>query len=294
MAREYYDENGQYVYEPRPDIYGSNDSGMLPHDPKPGVDWDPEWDPFVGWRWAEGVTPSQAAPQGQVWQWRGFAPDNSRLKTNDYGWQFAIDPKIIGAAQQVNPPTTQTNPPNPPPPTTPNPYVALEGGTEGDFDPATFQWTPFTPDPYAGYAEFEANPFIDPNPTDVMNDPWLDFALKKGTQQLENSAAYNGMVRSGMNKQNVLEHGVNFTRQFGNDVWNRAMQGWRANEDNRFRAWTGNKDLSLDTYNTNYRGQSDRFNATRRAEEMDFNARLQQWRDRLDATTRVATAGLGS
>lgn len=179
-----------------------------------------------------------------------------------------------------------------PPPTPFDPIPDTSGG-EGDFDPSTFQWTPFNPSPYGGYQEFQANPFLAPDPQQIASDPYLDFALKKGTQQLENSAAYAGMVRSGMNKKNVLEHGVNFTRQFGNDVWNRALQGWQANEDNRFRAWGGNRQNSMDTYNTNYRGQADSFNATRDAEKMDFNARLQQWRDRLNATTQVATAGLG-
>lgn len=176
-----------------------------------------------------------------------------------------------------------------------NPYTAeggMEVGSEGDFDPSTYPWTQFNPKPYDGYGEFQANPFIEPNPEATANDPWLQFALKQGTQQLENSAAYSGMVRSGMNKKNVIEHGVNFTRQFGNDVWNRAMQGWRANEDNRFRAWDGNRGNSLDTYNTNYRGQQDSFAGVRGSETMDFNARLQQWRDRLNATTQVATAGL--
>ncbi len=174
-----------------------------------------------------------------------------------------------------------------------NPYEFGDGGDGGDFDPGAYQWTPFNPTPYGGYGEFQANPFLAPDPESTANDPWLQFALKQGTNQVENSAAYQGMVRSGMNKKNVLEHGVNFTRQFGNDVWNRALQGWQANEDNRFRTWGGNRQNSLDTYNTNYRGQSDSFNATRDAEKTDFNARLQQWRDRLNATTQVATAGLG-
>lgn len=174
-----------------------------------------------------------------------------------------------------------------------NPYlVGGGGGADWDFDPGSFRFSPFNAPNYQGYQEFQANPFVAPDPAATADDPWLQFALKQGTNQLNNSAAYQGMLRSGMNNQRILEHGINFTRQFGNDVWNRALQGWQANEDSRFRAWGGNRANSLDTFDRQYRSQYDQFNAQRDAEKMDFNARLQQWRDRLNATTQIATAGL--
>jgi hypothetical protein len=177
----------------------------------------------------------------------------------------------------------ETAPPSPTPTSTgdggTNPYTtttSTTGGT-GAFDPTGFQWPVFE-----APAAFTYDPFKAPTAEDAANEPGYAFALDQGEKALQNSAAAKGTLRTGGTLKDILGFGQKFAAQNYQGAYDRSANTYQMNRNN-----------AADVWQRAYTSSKDVFAPKERAAQSTFDALLQQWRDSLNATTSVATAGAG-
>ena len=111
--------------------------GLPPSEPPPDPVWDDEWDPFRGWRWRQDE-PNRLPVNNDArmeWKWMGLAPDGSKSKSNDYGWQLVVRPTNNPPPQLIDvvPPARPWTPPSAPPDELPLTADVDQGGG-GIFD----------------------------------------------------------------------------------------------------------------------------------------------------------------
>lgn len=96
--------------------------------------------------------------------------------------------------------------------------------------------------------KFAYQPFVAPDPKDLVNDPSYKFRLGQGEQALQNSAAGRGILRTGGTLKDILGYGQNFASQEYSNAWNRALQGYQTNYG-----------VASDVFSKNYQGAKDEY-----------------------------------
>ena len=187
-------------------------------------------------------------------------------------------------------------------------------GTLGGYGAGTlgggFQWPEFTPTalgpgtPFDMGAPFEHEAFVAPTMEDAENEPGYAFGRKEGLRALENSAAAQGMARSGGTLKDFIGWGNQFAEQNYGNVYGRAanthgiqrgdaLETHNTNLTGRFNEWAANEGQRHGDFDRTYRSEYDQFQPKQRSAELTFDDLYRRWRDELDSTTRIATAGAG-
>lgn len=256
------EEWGRYNYPPTPEPVETN--------------WDREWDPFMGWRWADGYTPGQAPRENHQWEWRGMAPDGNRGPTSDYGWQEVLDPRFIAQHQAPPQNTPQATPPYYPPSA-----PTFNPGFSASAPSSSFSWPSYSMPAFDPGPAFSYKDFVRPDAQSVMDDPGFQFRIDQGRKALEASAAGKGILRSGGTLKDLLSYGQNFASQEYGRVYDRALQEYDTNRQN---AW--------DSYMSGYTGRRDKYSFDQNNAQFGFNAQQRQTEfDAREAFDRWAKQG---
>lgn len=270
--------------------------------------WDPNYDP--GPNWNNGVDPNSDpysnynggspvnAPlkPGYGWEWSGPQVSEWDMGTNDWkrGKWGQVGGHGIGYRPQTPGYQTAETPTSGP---GGNGYDGSGAGTYSAGSPYSgpsgFQWPTFTPTEFS-FPDFQFESFRTPSMEDAEQEPGYAFALDQGRKALETSAAGRGALRTGGTLKDILEYGQKFGGQNFQNVFNRKFQTWDANEGARLKAYTANRDTYFGTGDRNYRGLWDQFTGKQQQAQQEFQDLYNRWRDTLNATTNVATAGVGS
>lgn len=117
--------------------------------------------------------------------------------------------------------------------------------------------------------QFNAPTFTPPTAAEAFNDPGYQFALQQGEQQLQQSAAAKGTLRTGGTLKDILDYGQQAaTQQYGN-VYNRAANTFGIN-------YQGAKD----EFAPQYGGWSTMYGGDLQKYLQAQNAALSQWSTR--------------
>lgn len=101
----------------------------------------------------------------------------------------------------------------------------------GTWEPPSYHGSSSPTFNFGDVPEYHASRFNAPSFEDAQNDPGYRFRLDAGTQALNRSAAARGVLRTGGTLKDIAEYGQNFGAQEYKSVWDRAMQGYQANEN---------------------------------------------------------------
>jgi len=146
--------------------------------------------------------------------------------------------------------------PTTPTPTTPTPTTPTPTTTDSKLGPLLQPYTHTAVDyipPMPGLTlpsfvkppAFSYQNFNLPSWQDVQaNDPGYAFRLNEGENQLANSAAAQGLLRSGGTLKDFLKYGQDY-----------ASNEYQAGVGRAFQTYSTNRQNALDTYNTNYKTQ---------------------------------------
>ena len=183
----------------------------------------------------------------------------------------------------------------------------------------------FSFDPYQAAQPFQYDSFAAPTIDQAQTEPGYAFARDEGLRALQNSRL--GTLRTGGTMKDFIGWGHRFAEQNYGNVYNRAantyginrgnaFDNYSMNERNRAEGYDRNRSNAADAYKTNWGVNTDvydrtagtaldlwdrqfnsevaRFNPTFDAARLTFQDLYQRDRDKLDALTRVATAGAGA
>ena len=137
--------------------------------------------------------------------------------------------------------------------------------------------------------------------------------MSEGKKALENSAAAKGVLRTGGTLKDLFSWGNKFGEQNYGNVFNRAASIYDTNRNNAASNYATNYGVSRDTFDRNYKGSTDAyatntgnlydtydrkfagdvaaFNPKFQAAQLTFEDLYKRWKDKLNATTTIATAG---
>lgn len=203
----------------------------------------------------------------------------------------------------------------------------LGGGALAQFDSSGFEWPTYQAPAFqsagvfaprqATFAPsrptFDYDPFAPPTAETARNNPGYQAAATEARKQLEAGAAYRGTLRSGMTLGDILKQQTALGDQNYNQVYGRELDTYKTNRGNAFENWAANLGSEKSIFDTNlgvdrdifdrgaddtYRGNDYRFNASQaefaprqRSAELTFADLYSRWRDLLNSTTQIATAG---
>lgn len=209
----------------------------------------------------------------------------------------------------------------------PNPGTDGTGGALAQFDSSGYEWPTYTAPAFQGAGvfkprqdtfapsrpTFDYDPFAPPTAEQARNNPGYQAAATEARKQLEAGAAYRGTLRSGMTLGDILKQQTALGDQNYNQVFGRELDTYKTNRGNAYENWMGNLNSEKMAFDTNYgidrdifdrsaddtyRGNDYRFNASQaefapqqRKSELTFADLYSRWRDLLNSTTQIATAG---
>ena len=269
-------------YEPE-EPYGAG--GYLP-DPPMGVPDPAAAAPPPPW-----TDPDSAAPD---WLYDPNADMSGHPLPPGLRWVFQNGKWETVAMPRANNPTTPPTAPTDPRGYTPdgnNPYVPRTSGIDIGRPPGSMLPYPDyeSPGPFTPRdATFEDDPYTPSSWEDAENEPGFAEAQKRLSKMVQNSAAYQGVLRSGATigeLDSVLDtnRGQNFA-QF--DA--RRFRNWGANRDDKFRSWSTNYGVDKDAYNFHAqdvdRGNNYRFNVADRS----FADELSRWQEQVRSLTQLS------
>ncbi len=126
------------------------------------------------------------------------------------------------------------------------------GGAAPTYTPAGgggVSWsTVSAPSPYAGSFNYAAERFNAPTGLTMENDPGYKARMRMGTEALENSAAARGTLLTGGTAKALAQYGQDYASNEFSNVFNRALQGYQANESNRYNAAALNQSGALQAH----------------------------------------------
>ena len=107
------------------------------------------------------------------------------------------------------------------------------------------------------YAPFQAPaPFSAPSGQDVLTaDPGFAFREGQGLQELQQSAAAQGVLNTGGTLQDIVNYGQQAGSQEYANAYNRAQGTYQTNFNDALNAWLANAGNAFQTYTTNYNTQ---------------------------------------
>ena len=122
------------------------------------------------------------------------------------------------------------------------------------FNPQTFTPLDFSYEPFGGFDKFAA-----PTPDEIQSEPGYAFARDEGLRAAENSAAARGTLRTGGTIKDLIGWGNRFADQNASKVYDRKMNLWGKENENKYTTWTGNRDLAWGSYDRNERAREAAF-----------------------------------
>lgn len=168
----------------------------------------------------------------------------------------------------------------------------LSGSTTSSFDGSSFQWPTYSPTQFDPGAAFKFKDFVSPSGQEVLDNPGFQFRMDQGRKALEASRAGRGILNSGATGKALTEYGQNFgSHEYGN-VWNRAMDEWKANRENAFGMWNSQYGQRKDKYGFDEDANRFGFNSQQRQAELNFQDQYNRWLAEGNWTKDLATAGL--
>ena len=123
--------------------------------------------------------------------------------------------------------------------------------------PSPYQTNPYTAPTYQSATPFgrpeyaQATPFASPTAEGMQQDPGYQFRLTEGQKALERSGAARGVTNTGGNMKDILDYGQNAASQEYGNVYNRSLQNYNTNEQNRFNTYAMNYGNAANAYGTN-------------------------------------------
>ena len=153
------------------------------------------------------------------------------LGTFDYG-----APTTPPVQPYTQPYYTPSAPYQPPSPYQTNPYTA----------PSYQAATPFGRPEYSA-----ADPFTSPTAATMQQDPGYQFRLTEGQKALERSGAARGVTNTGGNLKGIVDYGQQSASQEYGNVYNRSLQNYNVNEQNRLNAYGLNYGNAASAYTMN-------------------------------------------
>lgn len=257
-------------------------------------------------------------------------PDGYEYILNPNTGEFELHPRggvnpPTTAPPTTEPPTTTEPYPTPGPTTYGDPTAG--GGALAQYDSTGFEWPTYTAPAYqsagtftprqATFAPsrptFDYDPFTAPTAEQARNNPGYQAAATEARKQLEAGAAYRGTLRSGMTLGDILKQQTALGDQNYDRVYGRELDTYKTNRGNAYENWMGSLNSEKMAFDTNYgidrdifdrgaddtyRGNDYRFNASQaefapkqRKAELTFADLYSRWRDLLNSTTQIATAG---
>lgn len=160
------------------------------------------------------------------------------------------------------------------------------------FHPPDTSWQP----PELPKFDFQYKDFSAPDPTTIANDPSYQFRKQQGEQSLTNNAAASGLARSGGTLKDFINYGQNFASTEYNNIYNRDLGTWGANEKKAFDTATTDFGAKLTGYTTTAA-------ARQRQSETDWQHAWDQYMGKFDiyksnhafpADVLLRAAGLGA
>ena len=296
--------------------------GLPPSEPPPDPVWDDEWDPFRGWRWRQDE-PNRLPVNNDArmeWKWMGLAPDGSKSKSNDYGWQLVVRPTNNPPPQLIDvvPPARPWTPPSPTPTPTPTTGPGFDGSGYGASAPYGGQYNfPSLSLDRVSYADYvpgekfnRGDPFAAPDPASIKNDPSYQWRYNEGLNTQKRHGANSGTFFGGATMKALQGWGQNYASNEYKDIYSRAadvydrnlsgkFNEWKTNEDTRYRnweandrqkfgGWNANRGLAFDTVNTNNAARTNEFAPQQRWAELTFGRDFDLYKYMNDDTFRYA------
>ncbi len=115
-----------------------------------------------------------------------------------------------------------------------------------------FQPGQYTPPAPFSYGDFSYGDFKAPTLAEAQAQPGYQFALKQGQDALQNSAAAQGVLRTGGTLKDLFSWGDKFGEQNYGNVFNQDLQGYTTNRNNAFDTYNTNRNNAASNYMTNY------------------------------------------
>jgi len=107
------------------------------------------------------------------------------------------------------------------------------------------------PAAYGGTFDYRAGSFDAPTGLTYMNDPGYQARMKMGSDSIEGSAAARGTLLTGDTARSLSQFGQDYGSNEFQNVYNRALSGYQANEANRYNAAALNQGGALQAYGIN-------------------------------------------
>jgi hypothetical protein len=183
------------------------------------------------------------------------------------------------------------------------------GGDYGSFDSSGFAWPQFNAPNYTQGPAFQAPPafsyeaFKAPGFNEIFSDPSYTGRRDEGLQAIEHGAAARGLTRLPNTLKALAGWNQDFaSREYGN-IFDRSANTWNMNRNNAADTYSTNYGISRDVwdrgegqnrfkFDQDYRGAKDAFDMNAfQPSKLTFEDMYRRWRDELDSTTRIATAG---
>ena len=128
--------------------------------------------------------------------------------------------------------------------------------------------------------------FQAPTPESVLNDWGVRFRMQQGQEQLENSAAARGVLRTGNTLRDILDYGQRAASQEYGNAYTRAANEYDRFRTNSWNEWKGMNDASLQAYNASLTGALASFNPRMEAWQRQTQDQLTQdqrdWQNAMD------------
>lgn len=234
--------------------------------------------------------PSGSAPAGTQWM---LNPTTGQFEAIPIGTMPPWGPRTSDPG--APPPTVA--PPTPPP--DPNIYYPPPtGGDNGGFssggayDASGFAWPQFNAPRFSAPTPFSYEAFKAPGFDDIFADPSYKGRRDEGLQAIEHGAAARGLTRLPNTLKALGAWNQDFaSREYGN-IFDRSAQTYDRNRNNAADTYSRNYGISRDVFDRDYTSARDSFDFNEfQPSKLTFDDMYRRWRDELDATTRVATAG---
>jgi hypothetical protein len=131
--------------------------------------------------------------------------------------------------------------------------------------------SPYETNPYAAPSYQAPSPFVSPTAATMEQDPGYQFRLTEGQKALERSGAARGVTNTGGTLKDILDYGQRAASQEYGNIYNRALQNYSLNEQNRARAFDVNAALGFQAYGANELGRASAYGTNEAARRSTYD-----------------------
>lgn len=116
------------------------------------------------------------------------------------------------------------------------------------FNPGDTSWQmPDLPQFDFSYPDFQFDQFKAPTQEEVLSDPGYAFRKGQGEGAITNTAAAQGLLRTGGTLKDFINYNQNFAANEYGNAFNRGLASWQNNEKGSFDTWNANRGKAWDT-----------------------------------------------